>query len=233
MYGVQGGMTCGLVPTYLSEISPPGLRGATGVVHQLFLTIGIWIAQTLGFRQLLGTAQLWHFLLALPIVPGLLGSLALLVFFAETPRALLLNNRDEQSARRVLASLRASSAHNDAEIEEMRREAAANSNANEQTISLTQLFTLTELRWPLVTGIVLQLTQQLCGINAIFFYSEGIFRSAGIQAEHIQYAIFSTGAVNVLMTIVCVPLIDRLGRKVHHFYPFFMLYPSLVPSFVI
>jgi hypothetical protein len=118
----------------------------------------------------------------------------------------------------VLASLRSSSsdADIDAELDEMRQEAenSAKANATSETISLTQLFTIKELRWPLITGIILQLTQQLCGINAIFFYSEGIFRNAGIQPEFIQYAIFSTGAVNVVMTIVCVPLIDRLGRKV-------------------
>ena len=54
LYGIQGGMACGLVPTYLSEISPTNLRGATGVIHQLNLTIGILVAQLLGFRQLLG-----------------------------------------------------------------------------------------------------------------------------------------------------------------------------------
>jgi hypothetical protein len=47
-------MTCTIVPTYLSEISPTALRGRTGVVHQLMITIGILIAQFLGLRQLLG-----------------------------------------------------------------------------------------------------------------------------------------------------------------------------------
>ncbi len=55
LFGIQGGMACGLVPTYLSEIAPTNLRGATGVIHQLNLTIGILVAQFLGFRQLLGT----------------------------------------------------------------------------------------------------------------------------------------------------------------------------------
>jgi uncharacterized membrane protein YeaQ/YmgE (transglycosylase-associated protein family) len=54
LYGVQGGMSCGLVPTYLNEISPAALRGSTGVIHQLCITMGILISQTLGFRQLLG-----------------------------------------------------------------------------------------------------------------------------------------------------------------------------------
>jgi MFS family permease len=99
LFGVQGGMCCGLIPTYLSEISPVALRGATGVMHQLCVTIGILIAQLLGFRQLMGIASLWHFLLGLPIVPAILGGLALTLFFSETPRALLTTNKDEDAAR--------------------------------------------------------------------------------------------------------------------------------------
>lgn len=99
VYGVQGGMACGLIPTYLSEISPGSLRGATGVMNQLGITVGILVSQTLGFRQLLGTASCWHILLALPIVPAAFGVIALLLFFPESPRALLINNRDEESAK--------------------------------------------------------------------------------------------------------------------------------------
>jgi hypothetical protein len=57
-YGVQGGMACGLIPTYLNEISPNSLRGSTGVLHQLSVTIGILVSQLLGFRQLLGIVTL-------------------------------------------------------------------------------------------------------------------------------------------------------------------------------
>jgi hypothetical protein len=54
LFGIQGGMSCSLIPTYLSEIAPPALRGRTGVVHQLCITIGILIAQVFGLGQLLG-----------------------------------------------------------------------------------------------------------------------------------------------------------------------------------
>ena len=99
------------------------------------------------------------------------------------------------------------------EIELMKLESNSSSSSSDDTISIVQLFSLSELRWPLFTGLILQLTQQFCGINAIFFYSNGIFERATIQSEHIQYAIFATGVINVICTIVCVPLIDRLGRK--------------------
>ena len=38
----------------------------------------------------------------------------------------------------------------------------------------------------------------------VFCYSKGIFDRAGVQAEHIQYAVVGTNFVNVFMTIIAV-----------------------------
>ena len=57
----------------------------------------------------------------------------------------------------------------------------------------------------------------------IFFYSEGIFRRATIKDEHIQYAVVATGVINVICTILVVPLIDRLGRKPLIVYPMILM----------
>ena len=57
----------------------------------------------------------------------------------------------------------------------------------------------------------------------VFFYSEKIFKGAGIGPENIQYAVALTGIVNVIMTIICVPLIDRLGRKPLLVYPMILI----------
>lgn len=216
LFGVQGGMACGLIPTYLAEISPNSLRGATGVIHQLLLTLGILVSQLLGFRQIMGTDSLWPYLLALPILPALIGFVLLLVIFPETPSALINKFKDENGAREALKKLRA---QNDVsfEVEELKN--AKRDAGSETSISIGQLFTLPEYKWPLITGLTLQLTQQLCGINAIFFYSNQIFATAGIEESNIQYAIIMTGLINVISTIIVVPLIDRLGRKPLLVYP--------------
>ena len=210
-FGIQGGMSCSLIPTYLSEISPASLRGQTGVAHQLCLTIGILVAQVFGFKQILGSTNTWQFLLAIPIVPALLGSIALLFFFPETPKALLITNSDTESARKALQQLRHKfNVEND--LEEIQNEAKS-SFQSEENISFGKLLTSKGLRWPLITSLVLQIAQQLCGINAVFFYSESIFKNAGIEQDFIQYAVLLTGIVNFLTTVLCTFLIDRLGRK--------------------
>lgn len=42
---------------FLGEMSPKNLRGAIGVVPQLFITIGILAAQILGLSSILGNAE--------------------------------------------------------------------------------------------------------------------------------------------------------------------------------
>jgi len=202
LFGVQGGMACGLIPIYLYEISPSKLRGATGVIHQLFLTIGIAISQLLGFRQVLGTTGLWHILLAIPLVPCVLGGVLLFIIFPESPSSLIRKYKDEDAAVKALRKLR-NSKNVDNEIEEIKFEISKDSKSN-QSVTIAELFKRPEFRWPLITGLVLQLTQQLCGINAIFFYSERIYKDAGITSENIQYAVGATGVINVFATIVSV-----------------------------
>lgn len=216
LFGIQGGMACGLVPTYLNEISPSKLRGRTGVIHQLCLTCGILISQILGFRQLLGTAPYWNILIGLPIIPSLIGCILLFLIFPESPTLLVAKNEEE--ARKALKKLRNSKDVNN-EIEEIRLLYSKDSSSSSSSVSIVELFTNSDFRWPLITGLVLQLAQQLCGINAIFFYSESIFLSAKIEPLQIQYAVVLTGIVNVCSTLIVVPLIDKLGRKPLLVYP--------------
>lgn len=217
-YGIQGGMMCGIIPTYLNEVAPAALRGSCGVLNQLCITVGILFAQTLGFRQLLGTKDTWQYILGFPLITSLIGGFVMLFFFSETPKALLITNKDEEATRQVLQRLRNRTDVED-EIEEITKESKESGGGSNENVSFKELFTSKELRWSLVTSLVLQLTQQLCGINAIFFYSDGIFRRASIADEHIQYAIFATGFINVVCTIAVVPLIEKLGRKPLLVYP--------------
>ena len=51
---------------------------------------------------------------------------------------------------------------------------------------------------------------------AIFYYSVTFFKSAGIEDSEAQLANLGVGAIMVGMTLVTIPLMDRLGRRVLH-----------------
>ena len=99
---------------------------------------------------ILGVQSLWHCLLALPIIPSLIGGISLLLFFPESPKALLLVNKDKAAATKALKKLR-DSINVSNEIEEINLE--ARDSKTDEAVSLKQLFTLKELRWPLVKYI--------------------------------------------------------------------------------
>ncbi|NWZ60871.1 GTR1 protein, partial [Haliaeetus albicilla] len=67
-----------------------------------------------------------------------------------------------------------------------------------QRVGLIQLCRTPCYRQPLLVTLVLQLAQQLSGINAIFYYSTAIFEEAGLAQP--AYATIGTGVINVAAT---------------------------------
>ncbi|EFN77800.1 Glucose transporter type 1 [Harpegnathos saltator] len=212
--GVNCGLNTSLVPMYISEIAPLNLRGGLGTVNQLAVTVGLLVSQVLGIEQILGTNDGWPVLLGLAICPAIL-QLLLLPVCPESPRYLLITKQWEEEARKALRRLRASNQVEE-DIEEMRAEERA--QQAESTISMTELICSPTLRAPLVIGVVMQLSQQLSGINAVFYYSTNLFTSSGLTDESAKFATIGIGAIMVCMTLVSIPLMDRTGRRTLHLY---------------
>lgn len=208
--GLFAGLATGIVPMYISEISPKEWRGAIGVLNQLLITIGILIAQVFGLRVILGSEDMWPLLFGFTFLPSLVQSLSFF-FMPRSPRYLLIDLHQEDAARNQLVKLRG---YDDvsADMDEMRAEAEASRKT--QALSIFQLIGERSCRWQLITVIAMMVAQQLSGINAVFFYANKIFELAGIPPGNPQdLAAIAVGAVNVIMTIVSVVLIERAGRK--------------------
>ncbi|XP_074027816.1 glucose transporter 1 isoform X9 [Leptinotarsa decemlineata] len=212
--GVNCGLNTSLVPMYISEISPLNLRGGLGTVNQLAVTSGLLLSQVLGIEQLLGTNDGWPLLVGLAVVPAVL-QLVLLPICPESPRYLLITKQWEEEARRALRRLRASNAVEE-DIEEMRAEERA--QQAEASISMSELICSPSLRMPLVIGIVMQLSQQFSGINAVFYYSTSLFVSSGLPEESAKFATIGIGCIMFIMTLISIPLMDRMGRRTLHLY---------------
>ncbi|NWR08050.1 GTR5 protein, partial [Paradoxornis webbianus] len=208
--GIFAGLASNVVPMFLGEMSPKNLRGAIGVVPQLFITIGILSAQILGLNSILGNAGGWPVLLGLTGIPSLI-QLLTLPFFPESPRYLLIQKGNEEQARRALQRLRGRQDVDD-EIQEMYQE--DRSEKEEGQFSVLSLFTFKGLRWQLISIIVMMAGQQLSGVNGVFYYADRIFESAGVASSSIQYVTVSIGAINVVMTLLAVFIVESLGRRI-------------------
>ncbi|KAM3720107.1 Facilitated glucose transporter protein [Dirofilaria immitis] len=95
--GINSGLSSGLVPMYLTEISPVNLRGSLGSVAQLLVTIGILFSQIIGLPQILGSAKLWPMVFGFTVVPVVF-QIATLPMIPESPKySLIVKNRAEQA----------------------------------------------------------------------------------------------------------------------------------------
>ncbi|XP_037550920.1 solute carrier family 2, facilitated glucose transporter member 2 isoform X2 [Nematolebias whitei] len=205
--GFYCGLTSGLVPMYIGEIAPKSYRGALGAIHQLATVIGILISQIIGLDFVLGNDEMWPLLLGLSGAPALLQSV-LLPLCPESPRYLYILLGKEQEARKSLLRLKGA-CDLTPDLEEMRRE--KEEADREARVSIRSLILSSVYRRQLFVALMMHLSQQLSGINAIFYYSTAIFSQAGVAQP--VYATIGVGAINTVFTLVSVALVDKAGRR--------------------
>uniref|UniRef100_A0A914IBK7 Major facilitator superfamily (MFS) profile domain-containing protein n=1 Tax=Globodera rostochiensis TaxID=31243 RepID=A0A914IBK7_GLORO len=205
--GVNAGLNSGLAPMYLTEISPANLRGSIGSLAQLTVTISILVSQIIGLPFLLGTDTLWPGIFAFTLIPAIF-QLCTLPLCPESPKFNLIIKGRKDQAEKDLKKLRGEDVS--AELEMINAEAVA-ARSQPQVNMLAML--KAPLLWPLVLTVFMMLSQQLSGINAAMFYSTKIFKDAGLKEQWPNYATILMGAINVLMTVVSVYMVERVGRR--------------------
>ncbi|CAL8338111.1 unnamed protein product [Lota lota] len=207
--GVDSGIALCALPMYLGEISPRNIRGSIGQFNAILICLGVFTGQVLGLPELLGQESKWTFLFAFLAFPALI-QLCVLPFLPESPRYLLMERGDEAAAeqafQRFLGKKDVSK-----ELEEVYAEGHAQNNL--QIVSVPQLIQNPAVRWQLITVIITMACYQLCGLNAIWYYTNGILAEAGFANNIIPYVTLSTGAIETLAAIVSGLVIERIGRR--------------------
>ncbi|XP_042364894.1 solute carrier family 2, facilitated glucose transporter member 1 [Plectropomus leopardus] len=208
--GLYSGLSTGFVPMYVGEVSPTALRGALGTLHQLGIVLGILIAQVFGLEGIMGNDNLWPLLLGFTFIPAVVQCI-LLPICPESPRFLLINKNEENKAKTVLKKLRGTTDVS-SDMQEMKEE--SRQMMREKKVTIPELFRSHLYRQPLLIAVVLQLSQQLSGINAVFYYSTLIFEKAGVEQP--VYATIGAGVVNTAFTVVSLFVVERAGRRSLH-----------------
>jgi MFS transporter, SP family, sugar:H+ symporter len=199
--GLAVGAAALIVPLYLSEIAPTEIRGAISSLNQLMITVGILLAFIV--NALLADSGAWRWMLGLAVVP----SVVLLVgmyFMPETPRWLVSRGRDED-ARGVLRQSRTE--------EEAEKEIQDIKEVERQEEGGLRELLAPWVRPALIVAIGLAVFQQIIGINTIIYYAPTTLTNVGYGNAAAIYANLVIGAVNVLMTLVAIRIIDSTGRK--------------------
>ncbi|XP_064542929.1 solute carrier family 2, facilitated glucose transporter member 7-like isoform X1 [Drosophila montana] len=207
-----GGIASALIftaqPMYLLELAPPTLSGSVGVFTCIGVTGGILLAQIVSMPQLLGNEENWPYALSFYALLVLICLLPLLCY-PESPRWLYLVKGDVARSARALRQLRSHQTSVQQEIDGLEQTLAFNKKSS----SMCQVLRDKELFLPLLLVCVFQATQQLSGINAIFFYSLSILTSAGFPTNSATWLNLGLGGFNLCTSLLGPLLLRKFNRR--------------------
>ncbi len=202
--GVAIGLASATAPVYISEVSPPDIRGRLVTFFQLAVTIGIVVAYAVGL--IFDSSGDWRAMLALGAVPAVLLLIGMLKM-PQSPRWLVMAGRGYE-AKAVLETIREDDpALIDAELDEIAEsiveEPGGWKDLNHPVV-----------RAALVVGVGLAILQQVSGINTVIYFAPTIVGYTGVDSSSAAIlASVAVGIVNVGMTLVAIRLLDRAGRR--------------------
>ncbi|KAE8374152.1 general substrate transporter [Aspergillus bertholletiae] len=218
--GLGTGVASNIVPIYLSELSPPAIRGRLVGLYELGWQIGGMVGFWINYgveRNMEPSHEQWLIPFAIQIVPsGLLFVGAL--WTKESPRWLFLKGRREEA----MANLCWIRQLNENDIYITEEVAAIDQALEEQASTIGIGFwkpfqavgTRPKILWRLFLGCMLFFWQNGSGINAINYYSPTIFSSIGVNSDTIGLTTGMFGVVKAIMTFVWLLfLVDQLGRR--------------------
>ncbi|KAI5301348.1 hexose transporter hxt1 [Ascosphaera atra] len=209
--GLSVGALSLLVPLYMSEIAPRHVRGGMVATYQLFITLGIFVANCINYgtedrrdtsswRIPMGITVIWGFILGTGIL-----------FFPETPRYEYRRNRRE-SARKTLRNFYGIPDNHvqlQVELEEIHEKCEEDVDVYKEPWH--RMFVYPTMPTRLFVGTALQGLQQLTGANYYFYYATTVFQGAGIKNDYVTQMIL--GGVNFGTTFLGLYFIERFGRR--------------------
>ena len=202
--GAAVGVIAVAAPLYGAELAPRTLRGRIVSGYQFAITIGIFLAYLV--NDWLSSTGSWRVMLGSSAVPGVL-LLLVAVAAPESPRWLMKMQRRPE-ARVQMQKIRPKVDPDDAlnMIDKALREET-------ESAAWSEVFQ-SQWRRPLMIGIGLAVFQQITGINAIIYYADQIFASAGFAlSSQAALTTWAIGGVNVAATVIALVFVDRWGRR--------------------
>ena len=198
--GIAVGASSVVGPMYISEIAPPKIRGRLAGSFQVNIVAGILLAFLMNYLLSGIGEDSWRYMLGIMVVPSALFAI-LLRTIPESPRWLLLNNREAEAS-----AIFAKTGEHDA-VRIIKEEQA--------NISLTIKENLFNGKYnkPILYAVLLAMFNQLSGINAILYYAPRIFEMAGFDKENSFIQPVYIGAANLFFTLLAMNFIDKFGRK--------------------
>jgi sugar porter (SP) family MFS transporter len=220
--GMAIGVSSLVAPMYLAEIAPARIRGAVVSAFQLMITIGILAAFVVDWA--FSYSGSWRYMLGFSLIPACI-CLAGVLKAPESPRWLVLAGR-EKEARDVLKSVQPDIT--DDKLVKIVDEIES-SHPEEPAEESWSKFKDPRLRGLLIFSVAAFFLQQFSGINVILNYAPQILEKAGLSGiANELIATAGIGALNVLVTLISMAVVDKIGRRPLFIFGFAGAFVSLV-----
>ncbi len=208
-YRIIGGVGVGIAsmisPMYIAEIAPANIRGRLVSFNQFAIIFGMLVIYFVNYAIALTgdeqwlTNEGWRLMFLSEAIPVII-FLVLLFFVPETPRYLVLKDKEDKALKvlnRIAGTEQAKTIL--AEIKSTTRE----HNAPWLSYGFLVIF----------VGIMLSVFQQFVGINVVLYYAGNIFRNMGASTDSSLLQTIIVGIVNLTFTVVAILTVDKFGRK--------------------
>jgi MFS family permease len=204
--GVGVGIATVASPLYISEISPPSMRGRLAGMFQFNIVFGILIAFVSNYflGKHVSETVAWRWMLGVEAFPALLYTI-LCFRIPESPRWLIVHGGQRDAGAEVFRKINPTLS--EPEITELVETVSA-SVGDKATAAK---FWTARLRIPILLAILIAAFNQLSGINAILYFAPRLLGLAGISDP--LKASVNIGLTNLVFTFVGLWLIDKLGRR--------------------
>ncbi|MDP4679424.1 MAG: sugar porter family MFS transporter [Cyclobacteriaceae bacterium] len=219
--GLGIGIASVLAPLYISEFSPPTIRGRLVALYQMSIVIGILLAYfsnwwLLGFSQnhidtfsstgilhQVMVSEVWRGMFGAEMIPAALFFFLLLII-PESPRWLVKEGREEE-ANKILIKLGGAVRAN----QELK---AIHNAVVERSGSLKELLK-PGFRLALIVGLGLSIFGQFTGVNIVVYYGPDILKDAGFNFDSALKFQVAIGLINLIFTALALWKIDTWGRR--------------------
>jgi sugar porter (SP) family MFS transporter len=202
--GIGVGGASVMAPLYISEISPPRIRGRLVSTAQLAIVVGIVTAFFSNYLLAGQGEDSWRTMFWAECIPA--ASYFLMLFLVcPSPRWLVKAGRTEE-ALEVIRMV-------DPEEDQERVLGAIKQSLAHEGESLGwALFQPPFLRLVLIAAAA-GAFNQFTGINVVMYYAPAIFKSAGVAEASAMLQTVAVGSTNLVFTLIGMALIDKVGRK--------------------
>ncbi|CAJ0952732.1 unnamed protein product, partial [Mesorhabditis belari] len=224
IWSFANGLNSVVATVWIVECAPPKIRGRMASMQEMFMSIGSLATQAAGVP--FSTDQLWP----LVFVPGIIASVIamfMFIFVYDAPASIIEKEGDLKKARKSLATYYGVEEDDPSLDEEMaicekRLQKKAGNGVKAEHDGLTIIFMPWKakddmskvIRHAAWLGLFVKVLYVFTGARALRAYSTFLLSDlAGWSKDSAIWGSFAIGVARVPVTLICMFLVDRVGRR--------------------